>query len=130
MSTSRRTPDAFRRTDPARSARLQRDAGIERARSVTKGIAFGSVAAVAVAGVYLSQALPGHSASPTTSTGGAAGTPASSPGTATAAPGSSGGTSSTPAYSGGGSSYSAPSAPAYTPAPAYSQAPVASSGAS
>ena len=35
---------------------------IERARSVTKGVAFGSVAAVAVAGVYLSQALPGHTA--------------------------------------------------------------------
>jgi len=118
MSTSRRSPRATPRTDPTRAARLQRDAGMERARSVTKGIAFGSVAAVAVAGVYLSQALPGHSASSTTSTGGSAGA-------ATPAP------ASAPAYpSGDGSSYSAPSAPASAPSPAYSQQPVVSSGSS
>ncbi len=118
MSTSRRAAPSTRRTDPTRAARLQRDAGIERARSVTKGIAFGSVAAVAVAGVYLTQALPGHSATANTSTSGTSGaaTPAGSP-----APSSS--------SSGDGSSAS-PSAPAYTPAPAYSQAPVVSSGSS
>jgi len=85
---------------------------------VTKGIAFGSVAAVAVAGVYLSQALPGHTATSVSSTSGAA-TPASSP---AAASSGGGGTVQTP-------SNAAPSAPAYTPAPAY-QAPVVSSGSS
>jgi hypothetical protein len=117
MSTPRRAGHTAHRTDPTRAARLHRDAGTERGRSITKGIAFGSVAAVAVAGVYLSQALPGHSASPASSTSGAAGA---------ATPVSSGaGTSS-----GSGASYAAPSAPAYTPAPAYNQAPVVSSGSS
>jgi len=116
MSAPRRA-GSTPRIDPTRAARLQRDAGIERARSISKGAAFASVAAVAVAGVYLSQALPGRSASTSSSTSGTAGaaTPAGSP-----APVSSG-------ASGGASS--APSAPAYTPAPAY-QAPVVSSGSS
>ena len=97
---------------------MQRDAGMERARSVTKGIAFGSVAAVAVAGVYLSQALPGHAASSTPSS-------SSSDGTTTAP-------TSSPYQSGddGSASYAAPSAPAAAPTPAYSQQPVVSSGSS
>ncbi len=104
----------------------ERDAGIERVRSLTKGAAFASVAAVAVAGVYLSQALPGHSATSGGTTGGTTGaaTPSVSP--------ASGGASSSAGASssgGGSSSYVAPSAPAYSPAPAY-QAPVVSSGSS
>ncbi|HEX7443395.1 MAG TPA: hypothetical protein VF320_05895, partial [Acidimicrobiales bacterium] len=70
MSTPRRAGTQPRRSDPTRTARLQREAGFERGRSITKGIAFGSVAAVAVAGAYLSQSIPGHAASPGTSTSG------------------------------------------------------------
>jgi hypothetical protein len=102
-----------------RAARLQRDAATERVRSVTKGIAFASVAAVAVGGVYLSQALPGHAATSTPTTSGSAG----------AATSTGAGTSSGDAYGNGGGS-SAPSAPAVAPAPAYNQQPVVSSGSS
>lgn len=107
--------------DPNRAARLQRDAGIERTRSITKGLAFGSVAAVACAGLYFSQALPGHTASSGAGSTGAAGTAgaATSVGTrAVALPASPSG------------SDSAPAAPAYTPAPAYNQRPVVTSGSS
>ena len=121
MSATRR--HGTRGPDPTRAARIQRDAAIERGRSLTKGIAFGSVAVVAVAGVYLSQALPGHTTTSTTTSGGS--TPAGA-----ATPAGAGATSSGGAYSGGSASYSSPSAPAYTPAPAYSQAPVVSSGSS
>jgi len=118
MSANRRAGNHQQRVDPHRAARLQRDAGLERARSITKGLAFGSVAAVACAGLYLSQALPGHSTSAGTASNGTAG--AATPGTAPAAGPS----------TGSSGSYSSPAAPAYTPAPAYSQAPVVSSGSS
>ncbi|HVC66216.1 MAG TPA: hypothetical protein VND44_01310 [Acidimicrobiales bacterium] len=120
MSAPRRA-GSIPRIDPTRTARLQRDAGIERARSISKGATFASLAAVAVAGVYLSQALPGRSTSTSSSTSGSVGaaTPAGSP-----APVSSGGS-----VGAGSSTASAPSAPANTPAPAY-QAPVVSSGSS
>jgi len=88
---------------------------MDRARSVTRGIAMASVGAVAVAGVYLSQALPGHSATPSSGAAGAA-TPSGS--SATAA-----GQSTSSGYA------TSPQAPAAAPAPAY-QAPVVSSGSS
>jgi hypothetical protein len=50
--------------DPHRQVRLRRDAAIERVGSLTKGIAVASVAAVAVLGVYMSRAVPGHHATP------------------------------------------------------------------
>jgi hypothetical protein len=121
MSVNRRTGIQQRPVDPNRAARLQRDAGIERTRSITKGLAFGSVAAVACAGLYFSQALPGHTASSGAGSTGAADTAgaATSVGTpAVALPASPSG------------SDSAPAAPAYTPAPAYSQRPVVTSGSS
>jgi hypothetical protein len=113
-STGRSTSRS--RKDPSHAARRQRDAGLERGRTITKGVAAASVAAVAAAGLYLSQALPGHSASTSTSGSGTAG-------------------AATPtAQSGGSSSYSGSSAaagtgisaPASAPAPAYQQAPVTS----
>ena len=67
MTTPRRAGSSPFRSDPRGTARYQRDAALERSRSVTKGIAFASVAAVAAAGVYLSQSLPGHSATSTSS---------------------------------------------------------------
>lgn len=115
-----------RRADPTRAARLQRDAGVERGRSITKGIAFGSAAAVAVAGVYLSQSLPGHAASSVSSTSGAtsgvagASTPVPAVG---AANGSDDGTTGGSAAASQGSGLSTPAA---APAPSYRQAPVVS----
>ena len=117
MSTPRRATTSAGRPDPARAARLQRDAGLERGRSITKGVAFGSVAAVAVAGIYLSQALPGHAASPGTSV--PAGTAGTAGGGATTGAGSSSGSGAVQAGSG-------ISAPAAAPAPSYQQAPVVS----
>lgn len=105
------------RQDPSYAARQQRDAGLERGRTITKGIAAASVAAVAVAGVYLSQALPGHSSSTSTSTSGSGAAGAATP----VAP--SDGSSS---VSSGSSASSGISAPASAPAPAYQQAPVTS----
>jgi hypothetical protein len=120
MSTPRRATTSAGRPDPARAARLQRDAGLERGRTITKGVAFGSVAAVAVAGIYLSQALPGHAASPGTTvpsgTSGAGGTAGAG---ATSGAGSSSGSGAVPAGSG-------ISAPAAVPAPSNQQAPVVS----
>jgi hypothetical protein len=49
---------------PDRLVRLRRDAAIERVRSLTKGAAVASVAAVAVLGVYMSRAAPGHASTP------------------------------------------------------------------
>lgn len=118
MSTTRRAFRSTPRTDPTLAARLQRDAGMERARSVTKGIAFGSVAAVAVAGVYLSQVLPGHAASSTTSTSGSVGATTPSPASSSYPSGD------------GSTAYGAPTAPASAPTPAYAQQPVVSSGSS
>jgi len=106
------------RYDPTLAARHQRDAGLERGRTITKGIAAAAVAAVAATGIYLSQALPGHSATTSTTSGGTS---------------TSSGSSSSGAASDGsadaGSSGSGISAPASAPSPAYQQAPV-SSGAS
>ena len=109
------------RQDPSYAARRQRDAGLERGRTITKGIAAASVAAVAAVGVYLSQALPGHAASTSTanSTAGAA-----SPVTPAATPDD--GSSSVPSDGSSASSGSGISAPASAPAPAYRQAPVTS----
>ena len=119
MSTPRRAGTQPSRTDPTRTARLQREAGFERGRTITKGIAFGSVAAVAVAGIYLSQALPGHAASPgTTVPSGTSGAGATAP-TGNTGAGSSYG-------SGGAQAGSGISAPAAAPAPSYQQAPVVS----
>ena len=115
MSTPRRAGTDPRRSDPTRTARLQRDAGFERGRAITKGIAFGSVAAVAVAGVYLSQSIPGHAASPGSSTSG------TTSGVGAPVPGS--GTSSGSSSASQGSGISAP---ASAPAPSYQQAPVTS----
>ncbi len=67
--------------------RRRRDAALERTRSITKTVGVASVAAVAVFGIYLSRALPGHAA---TSTGtGSAGTGAAvTPSTAAPSDGS------------------------------------------
>ena len=87
---------------------------------MTKGVAVASVAAVAAAGVYLSQALPGHASTPSSSSG--ATVPVSGGAAATPSGGYGDG------Y--GDGSAQAPSAPAYVPAPAQNQAPVVSSGSS
>ena len=107
------------RQDPSYAARRQRDAGLERGRTITKGIAAASVAAVAAVGVYLSQALPGHAASTSTANSGTA-----SPVTPAATPDD--GSSSVPSDGSSASSGSGISAPASAPAPAYRQAPVTS----
>ena len=78
------------------------------------------LAGVAAVGIYLSQALPGHTASSgTASSGGSAAAPAGSGATPSAG-------AAAPAPSSSGAGFSAPS---YTPAPSQYQAPV-SSGAS
>lgn len=65
MITARQSaPRSSRPPDPTRAVRLQRDAAIERSRSITKAIGVASVAAVAVFGVYVSRAFPGHSTTP------------------------------------------------------------------
>jgi len=46
-------------------ARSQRDAALERVGSITKAIGVASVAAVAVVGIYISRAVPGHTTTPT-----------------------------------------------------------------
>ena len=119
MSTPRYAGTSPLRPDPKRAARVQRDAGLERSRAITKGIAFGSVAVVAVAGVYLSQALPGHAATPQSST---AQSGTGSAGASTASP-SGGDSSGYVAPSGGG--VSAPVSPPVQ-APQIQQAPVVS----
>jgi len=116
MSSPRRATTRSGRPDPTRAARLQRDAGLERGRTITKGVAFGSVAAVAVAGIYLSQALPGHAASPGTTVP-----------SGTAGAGTNGNTGAGSSYgSGAAQAGSGISAPAAAPAPSYQQAPVVS----
>ena len=93
---------------------------MERSRSITKGLAFGSVAAVAVAGVYLSQALPGHAASTSTSNSGAAGA---------ATPGAGAGSAYSDPYAGSSAqSGSGISSPAAAPQPSYQQPTVSSGG--
>jgi len=140
MSSSRRAANSKGRHDPTHAARAQRDAGLERGRTITKGMAFGSVAAVVIGGVYFSQAIPGHAAT-TRSSNGVAGAVAPAP---AAAPQSQGDDSDDSNQS-GDSGYSddsgyanqapapaaaAPAAPVYVPAPAYTRAPVVSSGGS
>jgi hypothetical protein len=95
-------------TDPAgrahRRAHLQRDAALDRVGSITRKIAVGSIAAAAAIGFYVSRALPGHSARPTTSgtagstpdtAGGNSGTPSSSSGVSAGSSAGAGGSSST-----------------------------------
>ena len=113
MTTTGRSSSRGRQ-DPSHAARRQRDAGLERGRTVTKGIAAVSVAAVAAAGVYLSQALPGHSSSTSTSTNGSGAAGAATPVAPAATPAD--GSSANPGIS----------APASAPAPVYRQAPVTS----
>ena len=139
MSNNRRAANSTGRHDPTRAARVQRDAGLERGRTITTGLAFGSVAAVVIGGVYFSQAIPGHAAS-TGSNNGVAGAVTPAP----AAPQSQGDDSGYSNQSGDSgysddSGYSnqapapaaaAPAAPVYAPAPAYNRAPVVSSGGS
>jgi hypothetical protein len=113
--------------DPAgragRRARIQRDAGLDRIGSITRKIAVGSVAAAAAIGIYVSRALPGHSAQPASS------------GTAGSTPGVSGGTSGAPSSSSGvsggssagaGGSSNALTQPTGPPSQTQQQAPVVS----
>jgi len=104
-------PDSFQilaGADPAaradRRARLQRDAALDRVDSITRKIGVGSIVAAAAIGFYVSRALPGHSARPTTSgtagsttdtAGGNSGTPSSSSGVSGGSSASAGGSSST-----------------------------------
>ncbi len=104
------------RADPARQARLQRDDAVERVWSITKGVAVGSTAAVAGLVLYLSQALPGHSTTPSSTTG-AAGTGA--------VPAPSGTGASSPVGASGQSAGGVAS-PSFTPAPSQQQVPVVS----
>jgi hypothetical protein len=107
-----RHPRAADRSQPTRGDRqagAQRDEALRRSGSITKSIAALSVAALAAFGVYVSRAFPGHAASTTVPTSGAA------PVGSTAA----GGT-------GGGQSGSSISPPANAPAPTQQQAPVVS----
>ncbi len=97
--------------DPAgragRRARIQRDAALDRVGSISRKIAVGSIAAAVAIGIYVSRALPGHSARPVNSgtagstpdiAGGSSGTPSSSgvPGGSSAAAGGSSGTLTQP----------------------------------
>jgi len=82
LMSSQRAP--LRQTGPDHHVRRRRDAALERTRSITRTIAVASVGAVAVFGVYVSRALPGHAATP-------AGTAAGSTNTAAAGGGSSAG---------------------------------------
>jgi hypothetical protein len=106
MGTPRRTAG---HPNPDRVVRLRRDAALERVRSVTKTIAVASVAGVAVLGVYMSRAVPGHSSTPT--------------GAATSA---SGGGQSTGGGTSAGQSPSSLSAPNSPPAQSQQPAPVVS----
>ena len=116
ISTRQPPPRAGRRPgDPLRAARLQRDAAFERSRSITKAIGFASVAAVAVFGVYVARAFPGHTTTPSGSTSAVSGSQ------------STGGTASN-GYAGntGGGYGSNVAPPSAAPSPSYSQAPVVS----
>ncbi len=116
MSTIRTyAPRAARAADPVRTARLHRDAAIERSRSITKAIGFAAVAAVAVFGVYVSRVFPGHTSQPSGSTSAVSGGQSTG---GYASGGYAGG-----GYGSGGSNLNTPSA---APAPSYQQAPVVS----
>jgi hypothetical protein len=80
-------------TDPPHGAsdhraRSQRDAALQRVRSITKAIALASVAGVVAIGIYVSRAVPGHSTTPASTGAGSAGTGAggSAAGSAPAGP--------------------------------------------
>jgi len=85
----------------ARRARIQRDAALDRVGSITRKIAVGSIAAAVAIGIYVSRALPGHSARPTTTgsasdiTGGTSGAPVSSSGVSGGSSAGAGGSSGT-----------------------------------
>jgi len=95
--------------------RQRRDAALERTRSITKTVGVASVAAVAAFGIYLSRALPGHSATSTATT------TTGSTGSGSTAVTPSGG--STSAGAGSPTQLTPPSSP---PAQSQSQAPVVS----
>jgi hypothetical protein len=103
--------------------RLRRDAALSRVGSMTRKIAVGSIAAAAAIGLYVSRALPGHSARPTPS--GVAGSTAGTGGGGTVAAvppsGVSGGSS---AGAGGSSNTLTP--PTNPPSQTQQQAPVVS----
>jgi hypothetical protein len=63
---------SLRQTGPDQHVRRRRDAALERTRSITRTIAVASVGAVAVFGIYISRALPGHAATSTGTTAGSA----------------------------------------------------------
>ena len=66
--SSQRAPQ--RQNGPDQHVRRRRDAALERTRSITRTIAVASVGAVAVFGIYISRALPGHAATSTGTTAG------------------------------------------------------------
>ena len=59
------TPNDPRMRVPASRAEGRRDAGLRRVSKLTKRIALVVVAAVGALGLYVSKALPGHTAAPT-----------------------------------------------------------------
>ncbi|MGD0394488.1 MAG: hypothetical protein ABSC41_17820 [Acidimicrobiales bacterium] len=81
-------------TDPPHGAsdhraRSQRDAALQRVRSITKAIALASVAGVVAIGIYVSRAVPRHSTTPAST--GAGSTGAGTVGAGTGAGGSAAG---------------------------------------
>ena len=99
-------------TPGERAARGRRDDSLRRVRSLTKGIAVATAAAVGVLGFYVAKAFPGHSATPATqSSSTTTPTPATTPAT-TPSTGQSGSASSSPTVT------APPSPPVTTPRPA------------
>lgn len=113
MSRNLRTAGRPVRSDPNRQARLRRDTGLDRVRSITRGVAVASVAGAVAIGVYLGRAIPGHTSTP-------AGTPTGTSGTGTTA----GSSAQGGGYAGQSGQGVAP--PANAPTPSYQQAPVVS----
>src|SRR5271165_226357 len=97
------------RSDPTRSARLLRDAALQRSRSITKGIAIGSVAVVAALAAYVSHAFPGHSSTPSGNSGTPSQSTNSSSGASSSGASSSGATQSSGGQSSGSSGVAPPS---------------------
>jgi len=107
----------------ARRARIRRDTSLDRVNSITRKIAVGSIAAAVAIGVYVSRALPGHSARPTNSgtTGSTADSNGGTSGAASSPTGVSGGSSADAGESSG--TLTQPSSP---PSQTQQQAPVVS----
>jgi len=61
---------SLRQPSPDHQVRRRRDAALERTRSLTRTIAVASVGAVAIFGLYISRALPGHAATTSGTTAG------------------------------------------------------------